>query len=361
MSAIHPPTPSLRAARDPHVTVWLVWAVTGLVLLQAAPTPPAVLLLIGVSALVVETCAERPAPARAFPALLAAAACFAALRVALTALTTHGGTDVVAQLPSLQLPALLGGFTVGGAIHRAVVLRSLTEGLVVVGVIAVLAAFNAVVSHHELLRLLPRAFHELALVVTVAMAFVPSALAGISAVREGDRARTGLPVAARRGWARRLGAVLEHSMERAVLLSESMESRGFGHSGPGDAERRGSRLALLGLFACAAAFGAVVARRPGLALALGLGGVAALTAAVALVSRGRPRGGLRTRALQRGDVVLIALLASAAGGVLALRAAAPVRWDVHADALPPLPAALLPLLLLVAAPAVDALLRKDAS
>ena len=38
---------------------------------------------------------------------------------------------------------------------------------------------------------MPRAFHELGLVVTIALAFVPSTLAALRASRESDRARTG--------------------------------------------------------------------------------------------------------------------------------------------------------------------------
>lgn len=347
----------VRDAEPPHVLVWLVWVACALAVLQLATTPPAVLLVIGVAALVVNACGGRHGLARAFPPLVAAAAVFSLLRVVLTVLTTHGGGGVLATLPSVDLPALLGGFTVGGTVHRAVLLRSLTEGLVVVGVIAALTAFNAVVSHHELLRLLPRAFHELALVVTVALTFVPSTLTAVSAVKEADRARTGLDLPARRGWARRLGAVLETALEKAVLLSESMESRGFGHTGPGAAERRGSRLALTGLFSCAAAFGALLGRRPGLAVVLAAIGALALGAAVTVVSRARPRTGLPKRRVRRRDASLIAMSLLAAGGILTLSAGAGLRWDVSAHAMPPLPPAAVPFVLLLGAPAADALAR----
>ena len=56
---------------------------------------------------------------------------------------------------------------------------------------AVFGAFNAIVSHYELVQSSPRAFHELGVVTTVALAFVPSTIESVSAVREADRARTG--------------------------------------------------------------------------------------------------------------------------------------------------------------------------
>lgn len=345
-----------RPPRSAHVLVWLVWVACMLLVLQTATSPPAVALIIGVAALVVATCGGRDGLARAFPALVAFATAFAVIRVLLTILTTHGGDDVLVRLPSAQLPALLGGFTLGGTVHRAILLRSVTEGLVVVGIITSLAAFNAVVSHHELLRILPRAFHELALVVTLALTFVPTTLAAISAVREADRARTGLHLAGRRGWARRLAAVLETAMEKAVLLSESMESRGFGHTGPGNAERRASRFTLTGLLLCAAAFGAMVAGRQVPAVIAALAGAGLLAAAVTLVSRARPRTGLPRRRMTRRDGVVIGVLVAAAAGVVVLAAAgAEVTWDLRAQPLPPLPPLAVPLIILLAAPAADAM------
>ena len=97
---------------------------------------------------------------------------FALLRVVLTALTTHGVGEVLFTLPEATLPRLLGGFTVGGTVELPVVLQAAAEGFAVVGVLAVFGAFNAVVSHHELVQATPRAFHEPGLITTVGLAFV---------------------------------------------------------------------------------------------------------------------------------------------------------------------------------------------
>ena len=116
---------------------------------------------------------------------------FAVVRTLLTVVTTHGVGDVLFTTPQFTLPQLLGGFTVGGPIELPVVLQSLAEGFAIVGVMAVFGAFNAVVSHSELVQSTPRAFYEVGLVVVVALAFVPSTLTAIADVREADRARTG--------------------------------------------------------------------------------------------------------------------------------------------------------------------------
>ena len=140
--------------------------------------------------------------------------------------------------PHFGLPRLLGGFTVGGPVALPIVLHSLAEGFAIVGVMAVFGAFNAVVSHSELVQSTPRAFYELGLVVVVALAFVPSTLGAIQDVRDADRARTGGRVVRRGRLLRQIVPVLELGLERAVTLSESMDARGFAARAPARATTR---------------------------------------------------------------------------------------------------------------------------
>ena len=53
------------------------------------------------------------------------------------------------------MPDWLGGFTVGSTIEGSILAQAAYEGFVIVGVVAVFAAFNAVVSHHELVQAIP--------------------------------------------------------------------------------------------------------------------------------------------------------------------------------------------------------------
>lgn len=313
--------------------MWTTWALSALLVLQVSRTAITAVLIIAISTLIVEVHAPQRALSRAYPLLLMMAASFAVLRVALTAVTTHGGSDVIARIPAVQLPALLGGFTVGGTIHRAIVLRTVNEGILVVAIIAALAAFNAVVSHYELLRAIPRAFSELGLVISVALAFVPATLAGVQAVREADRARTG-ELQHRRSWRRTLPAVLDSSLERAAHLSESMESRGLGRRRSGPAERLAAALSLtaLGLLAVATA---TVITRSGAAIWLVAPAVALLTAAVVVVSRAGKVGRLRRRALERQDQIVLAVIVIAPVFAGALLSGGQSPWDPAQSLLPP--------------------------
>lgn len=303
-----------------HAVAWVAWALGGLVAVQVASSPLYAVLVGAIAFLVVETHAAPTGLARAFPVLVAAGLVFAGLRLALTAVTTHAGGAVLFTLPEFGLPRLLGGFTVGGGIETAVVLRAGAEGLVIVAIIAVFGAFNAVVSHYQLVRAAPRAFHELGLIVTVALAFVPSTLAAIAQVREADRARTGGRVVRRGRLLRTLVPVLEGGMEKAMNLAESMDARGFGYGGPAAGHRGGAWLSLSGLVALAAGFAALVAGRSGLAGLAGGLGLLLVVGAVAVVSRasGRPR--YRRPRLGPRDLVVIASGVSAPAVLAGLEA-----------------------------------------
>lgn len=326
-----------------HAVTWLVWALAAVASVQLAPSPVYVALVIGLSALVVEVHAPADSPlARAFPVIVGLGVAFGLVRIALNLLTTHGVGDVMFTLPDATLPRLLGGFTVGGSVELQVLAQSAAEALVIVGIMAAFGAFNAVVSHYELLQSAPRAFYEPGLVVTVALAFVPSTVAAVHAVREADRARTGGRVVRRGRLLRTIVPLLESGMERAVSLAESMDSRGFAHLPPSRADRFAGWVGLGSLLCLGGGFVALVGRERTAAGVLGAVGTAALVAAIVLASRGTRRTRYRPRRLGRRDVVVMAA-AFTAPVALALLAAAgddSLTWSattpLHAPSFRPL-------------------------
>ena len=318
-----------------HATTWLVWAIAATASLQIAPSPVYVALVIAVATLVVSVYGLDSPYARAYPVLVGAALVFAVLRVALTALTTHGGPQVLFTLPSATLPDWLGGFTVGSTIESPVVAQAAYEGFVIVGVVAVFAAFNAVVSHHELVQALPRAFHEVGLVGAVGIAFVPTTITAIHDVRDADRARTGGRPVRRGRLVRQIVPVLENGLERAITLAESMDSRGFARGGATRAEHVAAWCGAGGLLALGGAFVALVAGESTVALALTITGAAAVVVAMVVASKGSDRVRYRPRRLTRADIgvmigvslapVALAVL-SATGDDILVWVVSPLRW-----------------------------------
>ena len=312
-----------------HAVTWLAWALAAMVIVQLAPSPLYLTLILASSALV--TAAHRVSSTGAFRLLVGAGIVMALIRVVLTALTTHAVGTVLFTLPEVTLPRIMGGFTLGGTIEKEVVLQALVEGYAIVVLLGVFGAFNSVVSHYELLGSAPRAFHEAGLVVTIAAAFVPSTVTSWQTAREADRARTGGIVRRRGRLARTVIPVLETGMERSLRLADSMDSRGFARHPPGPADTASAWGALLALLALAGAFLALVGRRTGLATGLATAGLLLLVGSVVLASKASPRQRYRPRSLTLDDALVLATT----GLGLALVASAVVvgedtlRWSAN--------------------------------
>ena len=316
--------------------VWLAWAISAGASVQLAPSPVYVALVIAVAALVVSVHGLDTPFARTFPTLLTVGVTFALVRMVLTVATTHGGSGAtILTTPEFSVPDALGGFTVGGSVELEILLQSAAEGFAVVGVMAVFGAFNAVVSHYELVQSAPRAFYELGVVMIVALAFVPSTVGAISSVREADRARTGGRVVRRGRLVRLVVPILETGLERAVRLAELMDSRGFGRGRATASERLSGWFGFASLLALGGAFVALVGHARFAAVLLGVLGAIGLAVAVLVASKQTTRARYRPRRLTGPDRALIAA-ALAAPAFLALLTvlgdeslswgASPLRW-----------------------------------
>lgn len=337
-----------------HPAVWVAWGVAAVVSVQIAPNPVYVAaVLVACAAVVVAR--GRPGPlAKAFPVLLFVGAVFVTLRIALVGLTTRGSGPTLFTLPAVELPTALGGFTIGGPLDGGVLLRSAAEGFVIVGIMAVCGAFNAVIDHHQMLRLAPRAYAEMGVAVAVAIAFVPAFLDAARAADEADRARTG-GVRVRRGRVRRLtGPVIERALEQAVALSESMDSRGFGRGGATAADARATAAGVVGMVLTAAGLAVLATGETAVAVVLVVVGAATIVAGVVLASRTSTRTRHRVVRAQRRDYVLGAIVLGAPLLLAALAAGgeASLRWIGDDLAWPPSTVAPLAAIALLAAPAL---------
>jgi energy-coupling factor transport system permease protein len=332
---------------------WLAWAVAAAATVELAPNPLYVALVVGIAAVVVQAHAGDSPLARAFPAIVALGAGFGVMRLVLTAATVHGSGTVLFTTPSLSLPRLLGGFTVGGPVNLAVVVQAAAQAWVIVGVMAVFGAFNAVVSHYDLVRAAPRAFYELGLILMVALAFVPSTVGAVHAVREADRARTGGQVVRRGRLLRLIVPILETGMERAIALAESMDARGFARQPLSASERAAGWCTLGALMALGAGFVALVGQARALAAALEVAGALALVVAVVLASRRRrPRYRPRPMSALDRSVAAISAAAPVAVALLALAGDSTLTWTTFPLRLPGFDPQVAMAVLALAAPAV---------
>jgi energy-coupling factor transport system permease protein len=142
------------------------------------------------------------------------------LGVVFNALTVHVGQTVLFRLPA-GWPLIGGAITLEAAVFGALNGAALLLLLVGFGVL------NAAVAMRDLLRLTPRAFHQVGVVVSIALTFFPHTLATLARVREAQAIR-GHRVRGVRDWTPLVVPLLVGGLEQAMGLAEAMVARGYG-------------------------------------------------------------------------------------------------------------------------------------
>jgi energy-coupling factor transport system permease protein len=298
-----------------HPLAWAAW-LTAVTLYAFAVTNPLYVLLALGAVLVVHLGAPRPAtglvrPVRMF---LVLGLGLLAVRLVLLSVVSNPGETALAVLPRAALPRWMGGFTLGGPVTAEVLVEGAAEGLRLLLVLVAFGVVNAAVDVPALVRSVPSAFRDAGIVVSIALAFVPGVLRTAREVRDAQllRGERGL---------RTIGPslvvpVLGMSLERALLLAESMDARGYGASATVAPSRT---LTAAGLGAVAGGVALWVAGRSTAAGAFVLAGILALALTVRAVSRGARETRLAPpawRALDIG-VALCSLAGVVAGATLA--------------------------------------------
>jgi energy-coupling factor transport system permease protein len=210
------------------VRAWLVWLVS--VLAVASTTRnPLYLALVALSLAVVQAVAipdvatERRglvvSPWRLARVLLP-------LSIAFNALTVHVGETVLFRLPA-KWPLIGGPVTLEAAAFGAL------NGAALLLLLAGFGVLNAAVPMRDLLRLTPRAFHQMGVVVSIALTFFPHTLRTLARVREAQAIR-GHRVRGVRDWTPLVVPLLVGGLEQAMGLAEAMVARGYGSTRAAD-------------------------------------------------------------------------------------------------------------------------------
>ncbi|MHB9032618.1 MAG: energy-coupling factor transporter transmembrane component T [Anaerolineae bacterium] len=142
------------------------------------------------------------------------------IAIPFNALMFHQGSTVLFSLPA-NWPL------VGGNITLEAVLYGVAAGLVLWVLLLLFSAFNAVMDVSELIRLAPPVFYQVTIVTSIGLTFVPQMIKSSQEIREAQRVR-GHRFRSWRDLTPLIMPLLTTSLERAMMLAESMESRGFG-------------------------------------------------------------------------------------------------------------------------------------
>ncbi len=217
------PTVARRAAPAAlpfHPLAWVGWLVAALGLLLTTRNPLYLTLILLCIAIVraallrsTEGGWQPPLSPWRFAALaIPASALF-------NALSAHFGDTVLVILPR-ALPLF------GGPITLEALAFGALNGVVLTGIFAAFAVLNQALPMRALVRLIPRAFQPVAVVVTVALSFVPATVRHFQQIREAQAVR-GHRVRGLRDWLPLFLPLLIGGLERALQLAEAMTARGF--------------------------------------------------------------------------------------------------------------------------------------
>jgi len=157
-----------------------------------------------------------------------------------TALFVHEGSTVLFELPDWPL--------IGGTITLEALVEGASNGLVLIALLAIFAALNAIVPVSDLVRLVPGALHDIGVVILVAVTYVPETRRQLIRIRQAQEIR-GHKLRGVRDWQPIVVPLLVGGLERSMRLAETMVARGYGattHKNSSSGERL---LLLLGLVA----------------------------------------------------------------------------------------------------------------
>ena len=138
---------------------------------------------------------------------------------------SHFGEHVLFTLPS-KIPLIGGNFTLEALVY------GLLNGLALSVIFAAFGLLNQVISMRDLISIVPRAFYPLALVVSIAVTFIPVTLRQYHQIKDAQEIR-GHRIRGLRDWLGLLLPLLVGGLERAMQLAEAMTARGFAHTNGG--------------------------------------------------------------------------------------------------------------------------------
>ena len=287
--------------RDPviHPLAWVTWLLAVVAALLSSRNPVYLTVI-----LVCIAATLRAGRSQAFaPALPLSPWRFALIVVTLSAafngLMAHFGQTVLFELPA-WLPLLGGAVTLEGLVYGAI------NGLVLTGIFAAFLALYQAVPTYALVRLIPRSFYPVGVVLSVAVAYVPTTLAQFGQIREAQRLR-GHQVRGARDWLPLVMPLLVSGLERAMQLAEAMTARGFGNLSEAQTAHNISRsLIVFGLATLAGGVAGSLIGAGALSTALIVVGGLAVIAALWLQGRGVKRTHYRPQLWTPRDWAVVA-------------------------------------------------------
>lgn len=208
---------------------WLAWLFAASVVVLSSSNPAVTLAALAAMSVVGASSARRAPEGRTVWLFLKIGLVCCALRILLFGLTGHVGNTTLVHLPAVAMPRWLGGFTAGGIVTAEEIAQQAADGARIAAFLVCFGVFLSAVETSRVLRLVPRFLFEAGLVVSIALAFIPSMMRTAADVRDAQRLR-GHRFRGMRALRPLVVPVLAGALERSLELAASMECRGYGRA-----------------------------------------------------------------------------------------------------------------------------------
>lgn len=197
---------------------WLIWTLSAAMLTMLTRNPLYIFIILLAVRLVAISWQQEEAAFK-LP-LLRMLAIILLFSTVFNMLFAHVGEHVLFTLPTTW-PLIGGDLTLEAAVYGTI------NGLMLFTLLVVFITFNNIVPGSDLVHLTPRAFHNLGLVVLIALTYVPETRRHWQKIRDAQAIR-GHQIRGWQDWRPILIPLLVGGMERAMALAEAMVSRGYG-------------------------------------------------------------------------------------------------------------------------------------
>ncbi len=217
----------------------------------------------------------------------------------INAFSVRIGTNVILTLPP-SMPII------GGPITLEALLYGALNGLVLTGLFAGFLVLNRALTVRALVGLIPRAYYPVAVIVSIAITFIPVTLKQFQRIREAQAIR-GHRVRGIRSWLPLFLPLLMNGIEQALQLAEAMTARGFASGTQQEQSAATRTVVLVGLLSMGAG---LVLQTVGQArfygpLLTGLGAII-IVGVLTYLGRQHPRTSYRPAKMSAHDWVIVA-------------------------------------------------------
>lgn len=223
-----------------NARAWVFWIFAAAILAMVARNPLYTILLLLVSRIIV-VADSSPGDELKIP-LLRIAVAILLFSATYNALFVHVGETVLITLPDWPL--------IGGPVTLEALVAGVANGLVLLTLLSIFLALNAIVPVGDLVRLTPSALQDLGVVVLIAITYVPETRRHLKRIQEAQAIR-GHQLRGINDWRPLVVPLLVGGLERAMHLAETMVARGYGATtsmAPTTGERIGLTAGLVVVF-----------------------------------------------------------------------------------------------------------------